>query len=109
PMMKYVTTCTAAVFNTMGAKDIRVNGFSFHVVSRQTENESQDQGTEIKRLAVMEDDGEPVAAVPPGGECHQPTEDDIAGNGPRHVEMIEPEGDTVRKPVPFPEDAIHPG
>ena len=75
--------------------------------SRQSENESQDQKAEIKSLPIMEDDGEPVAAITPTGKCHQPTKQDISRDAPRHVEVIHPEDKPVRNPIPLPKDTFH--
>ena len=72
-------------------------------------DQAQDQKAEIKSLPVMEDDGEPVAAVTLASECHQTTKQDIARYAPRHVEMIQSEDNTVRNPIPFSKDALHLG
>ena len=72
-------------------------------------DQAQDHKAKIKSLPVMEDDREPVAAVTPGDECQQPAEYDIAGYAPWHVKMIQPEGNTVRDPVPASKDTSHPG
>ena len=72
-------------------------------------NQAQDQKAEKESLPVMEDDGEPVAAVTLTSECHQATKQDIARYAPRHVEMIQSEGNTVRNPIPFSKDALHLG
>jgi hypothetical protein len=67
----------------------------------QAQNQAQDQEDDEVTLAGMKDYGKPVGPVSLASECIQQTGQNITGNPPRLVEMVQPEKDGIRDPVPI--------
>lgn len=63
---------------------------------RQPKDQAQDQKEEVDVLPGMQDDGEPVASVAPAGEGQQRAGQDVPGQTPLLVEVVQPDGNASR-------------
>jgi hypothetical protein len=73
----------------------------------QAQNQAQDQEDDEDTLAGMTDYGKPVGPVSLAGECIKQTRQNITGHPPRLVEMLQPEKDGIRDPVPSSKDTLN--